>query len=50
MRFIPLTEGGSIDYNNSTLDESVRADKLVVRGIVNLVLRFSISSQPKETK
>jgi len=28
--FVPLTEGGSIDLDNSTLDESVRSDKLVV--------------------
>lgn len=36
MSLIPLTEGGSIDLNNSTLDEGVRSDKLVVGSIIDL--------------
>ncbi len=36
MGLIPLTEGGSIDLDDSTLDKSVRTDKLVVGSVVNL--------------
>ena len=36
VRLVPLTEGGGIDKDDSALDEGVRADKLVVRRIVNL--------------
>jgi len=32
---VPLTEGGSIDLNDGALDEGVRADQLVVRGVVD---------------
>ena len=40
---IPLTEGGRIDLDDGALDERVRADKLVVRRVVNL------SKNPPET-
>ena len=33
---IPLTEGGSINLDDSTLYESVGTNKFVVRGIVHL--------------
>jgi hypothetical protein len=33
--FVPLTERSSIDLDNSTLDEGVGADELVVGGIVD---------------
>jgi hypothetical protein len=39
---VPLAVGGSIDQNDSTLNESVCANKLVVGGIVDLVPRISI--------
>jgi len=35
--FIPLTEGGTIDLDDGTLDESVGTDKFVVRCIVDLI-------------
>ncbi len=35
VRFVPLTEGGSIDLDNSALDEGLGADKFVVGGIVD---------------
>ena len=34
---IPLTEGGSVDLDDGTLDESVRANKLVVGSVVDLI-------------
>ena len=39
MRLVPLTEGGSIDLDDGTLHEGVRADEFVVRGIVDLEVR-----------
>lgn len=33
---IPLSEGGSIDLDDSTLDKSVGTDQLVVGSIVHL--------------
>lgn len=45
MSLVPLTEGGSIDLDDSTLDESVRTDKLVVGCVVDLTksgLRLAI--------
>jgi hypothetical protein len=42
VRFVPLTEGCSIDQEYSTFDEGIRADKLVVRSIVYLGPRFRI--------
>jgi len=33
--FVPLTEGGGIDLDDSALDESVRSDQLVVRGVID---------------
>jgi hypothetical protein len=44
VRFVPLAVWCSINQNDGALDESVRADKLVVRGIVDLALIFNISS------
>jgi len=35
VRFVPLAVWCSINQNDGALDESVRADKLVVRGIVD---------------
>lgn len=35
MRFIPLTEGSSIDLDNGTLDEGLGTDKFIVGSIVN---------------
>lgn len=37
--FVPLTEGSSIDLDNSSLDEGVGTDQLVVRGVVNLAIK-----------
>ena len=37
VRFVPLTEGSSIDLNNGVLDEGLGTDKLVVGGIVDNV-------------
>jgi hypothetical protein len=34
---IPLAERGGIDLDNSTLDEGVGTNKLIVRGIVHLL-------------
>lgn len=39
--FVPLTEGSSIDLDNSSLDEGVGTDQLVVRGVVNLVIKMT---------
>ena len=36
MSLVPLAVGGSIDQDDSTLNESVCANKLIVRGIVDL--------------
>ncbi len=35
MRFIPLTERSGINLDDSTLNESVSTDQLVVGGVVN---------------
>jgi hypothetical protein len=32
--FIPLPEGSGIDLDDGSLDESVRADEFVVRGVI----------------
>ena len=36
VRLIPLTEGSGVDLGDGTLDEGVRPDQLVVRGVVHL--------------
>jgi hypothetical protein len=33
---VPLSEGGSVDVNNSGLDEGLGSEKLVVGGVVSL--------------
>ena len=38
VRLVPLTEGGGIDLDDSTLHEGVGTDKLVVRRIVDLII------------
>lgn len=43
MGLIPLTEGGSIDLDDSTLHEGVGTDELVVRRIVDLIETLSLS-------
>lgn len=35
MGFIPLTEGGGVDLNNSTFHQGVGTDQLVIRGVVD---------------
>lgn len=37
MGFVPLTEGGGIDLDDGTLDESVGTNKFVVGCIVDLI-------------
>jgi len=41
MGFIPLTEGGSINLDDSTLDKSVCSNKFVVGGVIHLVQESS---------
>jgi hypothetical protein len=33
---VPLAEGGSVDLDDGTLDQSVRLDELIVGSVVNL--------------
>jgi len=36
MGLVPLAEGGSVNLDNGTLDESVGSDEFVVGGVVDL--------------
>lgn len=37
VRLVPLSEGGSVDVDNGTLDEGLGSEKLVVGGVVSLI-------------
>jgi small nuclear ribonucleoprotein (snRNP)-like protein len=44
---VPLAEGGSVDLDDGTLDQSVRLDELVVGSVVNLDRQIKICLNTK---
>ena len=48
VRLVPLSEGGSVNVDNGTLDEGLGSEKLVVGSVVSLITTSapSISSNP----
>lgn len=46
VRLVPLSEGGSVNVDNGTLDEGLGSEKLVVGSVVSLIITSAPSIYP----